>query len=95
MQNISYEQKIEFVVVKRLPESWTAIERCLLRAQHVYRDPRACFVIERSGPAIAYRILWRIAASEQVACQVLLDVLRYCRACMYFSPHDMTWEYKP
>ena len=46
MQNESYEQKIEFVFVKRLPESWTAIERCLLRAQHVYRDGRTCSVIE-------------------------------------------------
>jgi len=90
MQNISYEQKIEFVFVKRLPESWTAIERCLLRAQHVYRDQKTCFVIERSCPALAHRILWWIAASEQVAWQVLQDVLCYCRACMYFR--RTTWH---
>ena len=35
-----------FLFVKRLHESWTTIEGCLLRAQHVYRDQRTWSLIE-------------------------------------------------
>ena len=35
---VSYDQNIEFIFVKRPPVSWTAIDGCLLRAQHVFRD---------------------------------------------------------
>ena len=63
-ERISHEHKIEFVFVKRLRESWTAIEGCLLRAQHVYRDQRTCSVIEdRALPVqtASYAELWRLS----------------------------------
>ena len=84
MQNISYEQKIEFVFVKRLPESWTAIERCLLRAQHVYRDQRTCSVIEdRALPVqtASYGELQRLSKGH----------VTYCRMCCVIVAHVCTF----
>ena len=52
-QNISYEQKVKLVFVRRLRESWTADERCTLSAQSVCRIQKTRSGIERSCPAIA------------------------------------------